>query len=55
MLPKPKTPFKIHFFYKKKNLIINIFYFSEGVMSLHLSKFGFGGEILIFAELKGAK
>ena len=38
-LPKPKTPFK-YFFDQNKNIIINIF-FTEGVMSLHLSKLEF--------------
>ena len=40
MLTKPKTPLKIHFWIQTKTLS-SILIFSEGVMSLHLSKFGF--------------
>ena len=54
MLPKAKTPFKIHFLSEQKHHHQDC-YFPEGVMSLHLSKFGFDRGILIFAKLKGAK
>ena len=51
MLPKPKTPFKIHFLIITKNIMINIFF----LMSFNSSNLDFRGVISIFAELKGVK
>ena len=52
MLPKPKTPIKVHFLVRKKNIIINFYFFPRGSCLYICPNLDFKGVISIFALKK---